>query len=117
MRAQAEIIEFLSRPSTYGDVGPVERIDTHISVIFLVGDRGYKLKRDLHFDYVDYGALERREHFCRVEASRNRRTAPSLYLGGVPVTCDADGGLALNGDGAPVEWLPGVRRFDPGGLF
>jgi hypothetical protein len=114
---QNTVIAFLSRPEAYGESGPVERIDTHISVIFLAGDRVYKMKRAVRFDYVDYHALDRRERFCREEVRRNRRTAPNLYLGVVPVTADADGALALNGGGEPVEWLVEMRRFDQADLF
>ena len=42
---QGEVIAFLSRAEAYGEAGPVERIDTHGAVVFLVGDRAYKLKR------------------------------------------------------------------------
>ena len=114
---QNTVIAFLSRPEAYGESEPVERIDTHISIIFLAGDRVYKMKRAVRFDYVDYHALDRRERFCREEVRRNRRTAPNLYLGVVPVTADADGALALNGGGEPVEWLVEMRRFDQADLF
>jgi len=42
---QREVIAFLERPETYHDaVSEVERIDTHAALVFLAGDRGYKLK-------------------------------------------------------------------------
>ena len=41
---QTAIIDFLAAPSTHG-LGKVERIDTHTSIVFLVGARAYKLKR------------------------------------------------------------------------
>ncbi len=37
---QSEIVALLSRPETHGGQGPVERIDTHISHLFLVGAAG-----------------------------------------------------------------------------
>jgi hypothetical protein len=45
-RGQREVIEFLSDPATHGGA-TVERVDTHISRIFLAGDRAWKLKRAL----------------------------------------------------------------------
>ena len=117
VESQDAVIAFLSRREAYGGAGPVERINTHISVIFMVGERAYKMKRAVCFDYVDYRALDRREQFCREEVRRNRRTAPDLYLGIVPVTIDATGALALNGAGEPVEWLVEMRRFDQANLF
>jgi uncharacterized protein len=111
------VITFLSESGAYGHAGPVERIDTHISVIFLIGDRVYKMKRAVRYSYVDYHTLEQRERFCREEVVRNRRTAPDLYLGVTPVTIEADGALALKGAGEAVEWLVEMRRFDQDNLF
>jgi len=52
---QREVIAFLSSPQAYGrGVEAVERIDTHISIVWLAGDRAYKLKRAVRFDYVDF---------------------------------------------------------------
>ena len=43
---QDEVIAFLSTGASYGLPSVhVERIDTHISIVFLIGDRAYKLKR------------------------------------------------------------------------
>ena len=36
------------------DEHPVEVIDTHISTIFLSGDRAYKMKRAVKVPYVDF---------------------------------------------------------------
>ena len=116
--SQSETIEFLASPSAYGGgVTAVERIDTHISVVFLAGERAYKLKRAVRFDYVDFGTLDRRREACEAELRLNRRTCPELYLGLKPVVRTADGTLALGVDGDVVEWLVEMARFDQSGLF
>ena len=74
---QSAIIEFLASPSTHNGV-PVDRIDTHISVVFLAGSRAWKLKRAVRFDYVDASTPERRKVLCQAEVHLNRRTAPLL---------------------------------------
>ena len=43
-----------------GGIDTVERIDTRSSVVFLVGDRAFKLKRAVHSDYLNYSSVERR---------------------------------------------------------
>ena len=93
------------RRRTASRLAPVERIDTHISIVWLAADRAFKLKRAVHYDYVDFSTLERRRAACEAEVRLNRRTAPSLYLGVRAVTREADGSLALGGTGEPVEWL------------
>jgi aminoglycoside phosphotransferase family enzyme/predicted kinase len=116
--AQAEIAAFLSRPDTYGmPAGAVDRIDTHISIVWLVGDRAFKLKRAVRFDYVDFSTVELRHLACEAEVRLNRRTAPQLYRGVRPVTREADGSLALGGKGVPLDWLVEMSRFDQHGLF
>ena len=85
--------------------------------MFLVGERAYKLKRAVKFDYLDFSTPERRRHMCEAEVRLNRRTAPALYRGVLPITRRADGGLARGGAGAPVDWLVEMNRFDQRGLF
>lgn len=115
---QSEIIAFLLRPDSYGaSEGLVERIDTHASVIFLCGERAYKLKRAVTFPYLDYSSLDARHRFCEAEVRINRRTAPDIYRGVVAVTREGDGRLQLGGRGAAVEWLVEMARFDQDTLF
>jgi uncharacterized protein len=112
MDDQREIVSFLSAGESYGAPDArVERIETHISMLFLVGDRAYKLKRAVRFSYLDYSTLDRREGFARKELALNRRTAPELYLGLHAVTRRANGTLALDGDGRVLDWVVEMRRF------
>ncbi len=113
---QQEVVAFLCRPGTLGD-GPLERIETHISKIFLIGARAYKLKRSVRFAYLDFSTQDKRRQACEAEVAINRLTAPSLYRGVVAVRRAADGTLQLDGDGEPVDWLVEMTRFDQGALF
>jgi uncharacterized protein len=115
--SQEQTIALLSRSDTYGaGVTEVRRIETHASVLFLAGDRAYKLKRAVRFSYLDYSTPELRRRACEREVALNRRTAPELYLGVGPITRRA-GALSLGGAGEPVDWVVEMRRFDEGGLF
>src|SRR6266545_136468 len=113
---QTAVIEFLGAPATHNGAS-VERIETHISIVFLAGSRAWKLKRAVRLDYIDASTPERRKVLCEKEVQLNRRTAPSLYLGVVAVTREADGSLALGGSGTPVEWVVEMHRFDQDALF
>ncbi len=115
---QKDVIGFLSRPESHP--GPVERVDvveTHISVIFLAGDRVYKMKRPVRYPYLDFSTLALRKRYCEAEVAVNSRTAPGLYKGCVPVCADPSGRLRLGGGGEAVEWLVEMARFDEDGLF
>ncbi len=113
---QTAVITFLADPATHGDV-PVERIDTHASIVFLAGDRAFKLKRAVRFSYLDYSTPALREQFCRAELALNRRTAPELYEEVCPITRDTVGRLSFGGSGAIVDWVVVMRRFDQDTLF
>ncbi len=115
---QAATIAFLLRPDTFGPgTGLVERIETHCSIVFLVGDRAYKLKRAIVFSSVDYSTLARREAACRAEIALNQRTAPEIYLGVCAITRDPAGHLAFDRTGPVVDWLVVMRRFRQEDLF
>jgi uncharacterized protein len=113
---QSAVIEFLATPATHRGV-PVERIDTHSAVVFLAGLRAWKLKRAVRFDYLDFATRERRRALCEAEVDLNRRTAAALYRGVVPVTREADGSLAINGSGVPIDWLVEMNRFPQDALL
>jgi aminoglycoside phosphotransferase family enzyme/predicted kinase len=115
---QRDVVAFLSAPGTFGgSLQSAERIDTHISIVWLAGEHAYKLKRAVKFDYVDFSTPGARRQACEAEVRLNRRTAPSLYLGVVPITRTPVGALVLAGDGEPVDWLVEMARFDQDTLF
>lgn len=115
---QREVVAFLSSSATYGrDVASVARVDTHSAIVFLAGDRAWKMKRAVRFDYLDFSTLARRRVACEAEVELNRRTAPTIYRGVRPVTRDVGGHLALGGAGEIVEWLVEMIRFDEETLF
>lgn len=115
---QSETIAFLSHGGAYGEPGAaVCRLETHISVIFLVGVRAFKLKRAVAFSYLDFSTVGQRRRNCESEFLLGRKMAPGLYRAVHAVTRGKDGGLVLDGGGEPVDWLVEMRRFDQEALF
>ena len=112
--SEDEIIRLLSDPAVFG---PVDRVETHVSLVFLGPRRVYKLKRAVTFPYLDFSMPEKRRLACEAEIRINRRTAPSIYLGVVAITRQANGILALDGDGEAVDWVVEMERFDEHTLF
>ena len=105
---QDAVIAFLASPAAHGGVTP-EHIETHLSHIFLAGDRVLKLKKARHWSVVDYSTVAQRAHYCRKELELNARIAPAIYLAVRPIT--NTNGLALGGAGEPVDWVVVMRRF------
>lgn len=108
---QSEVFAFLGDRATYGLSEAVKRIDTHGAAVFLAGPDAYKVKRAVHYPYMDFSTLEKRKAACESELVINRETAPALYLGVVPITRDGSR-LRLNGTGEVVEWAVHLKRFD-----
>jgi aminoglycoside phosphotransferase family enzyme/predicted kinase len=118
--SQRGVIEFLSKPETYGlAAGTIERYETHGAIVFLAGDKAYKLKRSVHFTYMDYSTPERRRQMCERELVVNRRTAPQLYLETRPIARDVDGQLRFGAADEPaiLDWVVVMRRFDQDNLL
>ena len=108
---QASIFKFLEQPDTHQGE-KVHRLDTHAATVFLAGDRALKVKRAVSFPFLDYSTLDKRKAACLAELDVNRRFAPELYRRVVPITREANGELALDGQGEIVEWAVEMRRFD-----
>jgi uncharacterized protein len=115
---QQAVIDFLSDPASYGLAdAPVERIETHCSIVFLVADRAYKLKRAIRFASLDYTTMERRRVACDAELRLNARAAPALYLAVYAITRNADGTMAFDGAGPALDHVVVMRRFAQANLF
>ena len=110
-RHERRMVQFFSDPRHYPH--PVETIlhrETHVSHVFLAGPFAYKLKKPVCFPFLNAATLARRKRFCHLELTLNRRLAPTMYLGMVPVVETADG-LQLDGDGRIIEWVVKMQRL------
>ena len=76
--------------------------ETHVSYVFLVGDRAYKLKKSIRNAFLDFSTPALRLAACRREVELNRRLAPDVYLG-VDTVVDERG--------EPVDHLVVMRRL------
>lgn len=66
---------------TWGFPGqPVEHVETHAADVFLVGDRAFKIKKDVTLPYLDFSTPERRRIALTSELAMNRLFTPGLYL-------------------------------------
>lgn len=105
------------RPAAYPHpVTRVQRIETHISYVFLAGDFAYKLKKPIALGFLDFSTLQRRHHFCDEELRLNRRLADDLYLDVVAITGTPDE-PRIGGTGPVLEYGVRMRRFAQEGLL
>jgi aminoglycoside phosphotransferase family enzyme/predicted kinase len=111
------LIDALSSPAAYSDaVDHVEVRQTHISVVFLAGRFAYKIKKPVDLGFLDFRTLDKRRHFCTEEVRLNRRLAPSVYLGVVPVKQKGNA-IQIEGDGELIEWAVKMLRLPDDATF
>jgi hypothetical protein len=116
------LIEDLGRPAAHGGE-PVERLQTHISWLFLTPSRVVKLRKAVRLSFLDFGTPALRSADCLRELRLNRRLAPDVYLGVAPIEAGAGGfhvgelreALAEGGAGAPPPEHAVVMRRLPAG--
>ncbi len=89
----------------------VETKQTHMSWVFLTPAHAWKLKKPVRTAYLDFSTPEARRRDCEKEVRLNRRLAPDVYRGVVPLTADERHHFQLNRDGKPVDWLVCMRRL------
>ncbi|MEZ6037993.1 MAG: AAA family ATPase [Planctomycetota bacterium] len=84
MTAEALLHE-LADPACFPDAaahtGEVQLIQTHLSVVCIVGELVYKLKKAVKLPFVDFSTLAARRQACREEVRLNRRLCHDVYLG------------------------------------
>ncbi|MGV8804697.1 MAG: bifunctional aminoglycoside phosphotransferase/ATP-binding protein [Polaromonas sp.] len=127
--ASTTLIQAL-RARLQADTGqPVALVETHISWVLLAGCLAYKLKKPVRLPFLDFSTLALRRHFCHEEVRLNRRLAPALYLGVLPVhgtaqaprlgtLYDSDSDTDAGSDaGKPVDFLVCMQRFAPQALL
>jgi aminoglycoside phosphotransferase family enzyme/predicted kinase len=109
---QSEVAHALADPTFHPDHPPaVEHLQTHISHVFLAGPSVYKLKKAVHFPFLDARTPERRRALCEDECRLNSRLAAPVYLGVRPITREDDGRLAFAGKGRAIDHVVWMRRL------
>jgi len=107
----AELIQALSRPEAYPFLTlDIKVLHTHISIVFLAGPYAYKVKKPVNLGFLDFSTLEKRHYFCVQEVSLNRRLAPTVYQGVVPIA-RTPSGIRIEAEGEIVEWAVKMERL------
>lgn len=113
-------LRFLQSPAAHeGHAGPlaaVQRIETHMSWVFIAGDHVLKLKKPVRYPYLDFSTLAAREFCCREELRLNSRLAPGVYLGLFMLHWNGRGlallpAAARPAEGSVLDWLVLMRRL------
>lgn len=107
-------VRALKDPTTYPDsvvVSEVNREETHMAWVALTDHHAWKIKKPTRTQFLDFSTLEARREDCEEELRLNRRLAPDVYLGVVPLARESSGAIRLEGEGTVVEWVVKMRRL------
>jgi aminoglycoside phosphotransferase family enzyme/predicted kinase len=110
--AQGLVIAELLRPEAYPHVvHGLELVETHISWVILTGRYAYKIKKPVHYDFINSSTLKRRRRLCEEEFRLNQRLAPELYVDVVSIGRTRSGAIVGAAEGV-IEYAVRMRQFD-----
>lgn len=89
----------------------LELRETHISWVFLGETDVWKVKKPVDLGFLDFSTLDKRREACDTEVRLNRRLAPNVYLGVVPVSRHDSGELHFDDEGDVVDWAVHMARL------
>lgn len=114
------LTEDLAAPAAHGGVPP-QVVQTHISWVYLAGERVIKIRKAVRLGFVDFGTRVRRNADCLREVRLNRRLAPDVYLGVAPLRRGPSGWRLgpvaeelAEDEGEPLEHAVVMRRLPAG---
>jgi aminoglycoside phosphotransferase family enzyme/predicted kinase len=96
--------------SVSGGIAKARLMETHISYVVLAGEFVYKIKKTVDFGFLNFTTLRARRFYCDEEVRLNRRFAPYLYLGVVPITGSLDS-PRIGGGGETLDFAVKMREF------
>ena len=120
------LIAALSSAVAYPWLDPgsaVEVVQTHISVVFLVGREVFKVHKPVELGFLDFRTLQARRRDCEAELRVNASLAPGVYRGLAAVVRRAGGRVELEREGANadpkhvLEWAVWMRRLPDSATF
>lgn len=65
-----------------------ELIETHISWVILCDEYVYKIKKPVHYSFLNFSTSALRKHFCQREIKLNQRLTEKIYIDVLPVYQD-----------------------------
>lgn len=87
-------------------------IETHISWVILCDQFVYKIKKPVHYSFLDFSTLEQRKYYCEKEILLNRRLTENIYIDVQPVY-ESNDRLAIGGDiGTLIDHAVRMNKID-----
>ena len=88
-----------------------ELIETHISWVILCDEFVYKIKKPVHYSFLDFSTIQKRHHYCQEEIRLNWRLTFNIYLDIVPVQTNQGLVNLGKGPGKIIDYAIRMRRL------
>jgi aminoglycoside phosphotransferase family enzyme/predicted kinase len=112
------LILALQNPTVYPHpVDTVHVMETHISWIILTGKIAYKIKKPVHFNFVDFSTPEKRQYYCEEELKLNKACAAPIYKAVVPLYGSATSPSFISNGKPPFEYAVQMQEFSQEALL
>lgn len=85
--------------------------ETHISWIVLTDQYAFKMKRPVKLSFLDFSTIEKRKFYCLQEVKLNKRLAPDMYIGVIPITKSLIAEESNNNDDI-IDYAVQMKRMD-----
>ena len=80
-----KMIRDIQIPGEKPEIRRSKLVQTHISWVLIGDEFVYKIKKPVNFGFLDFSTPEKRRHYCFREVELNRRLAPDVYIGVLPI--------------------------------
>jgi aminoglycoside phosphotransferase family enzyme len=107
-----EINSLLANGAFPEPAGQRELIETHISWVILCGQFVYKIKKPIHYSFLDFSTLALRKHFCEREVALNKRLTDNIYLDVLPIREWQNRIIIGSNEGKIIEYAVRMNKQD-----
>jgi len=107
-----EQIHKLISESQFSQNDCLDLVETHISWVLIGEQFVYKVKKPIHYSFLDFSTIEKRKYYCEREIELNRRLTTDLYLDVVAIR-EEPGRLFINGQkGEIIDHAVRMKKID-----
>lgn len=109
---EQEVLQIKDGLAVPHPAGQLDLISTHISWVLLGPEHVYKIKKPVSLGFLNFSTLESRQKYCGLEVDLNRRLAPDMYLGVLPIRSAENRYYIGDGPGEIVDYAVHMKRMD-----
>lgn len=90
----------------------IRLIETHISWVIAGNSFVYKIKKPVHYSFLDFSTMEQRKYYCEQEVNLNTRLTENIYLGVVTVRKCSERYYIDTDEGTIIDYAVKMLKLD-----